>query len=151
MVRFSNMGNVVAASSTTSSPSNTASDPSAGVAVVPPPPPLTAPPPLETKKESRQTNGSTNPGTFEDLHKKCKGMVSLHVLIFTALFPHFQSIKFCGNLSDVTVWTDFLCRCFTKIHRIYMKLITYLCVGKKPSDVMLCNRFFNVCKIHIIK
>ena len=67
----SKMGNVLAAS-----PTNPSS--SSNVASMPPPPPLTAPPPLEEKQQSaeKKTADNNNPGTYEDLHKACKGKVS---------------------------------------------------------------------------
>ena len=45
----------------------------------PPPPPLTAPPPtsVETSDKILPTPPLENPGTFEELHKKCKGMAQL--------------------------------------------------------------------------
>ena len=41
----------------------------------PPSPPLTAPPPLTTTPQEKiiPTPPIGNPGTFEELHKKCKG------------------------------------------------------------------------------
>ena len=62
------MGNVLAAS-----PTNPSS--SSNVASMPPPPPLTAPPPVEEKQQSaeKKTADNNNPGTYEDLHKACKG------------------------------------------------------------------------------
>lgn len=57
------MGNVLAASNS----------PSSGGAVVPPPPPLTAPPPVEPKQAPVKAEASKNPGSYEELHKKCKG------------------------------------------------------------------------------
>lgn len=62
------MGNVFAASNPSPSPQ--------GAGIVPPPPPLTAPPPVDTKLPNGKPEVSKNPGTFEELHKKCKGRFS---------------------------------------------------------------------------
>lgn len=52
------MGNVLAASA----------DPKSGVAA---PPPFT--PPTLASLESKKSSNLENPGTYEELHKKCKG------------------------------------------------------------------------------
>ena len=62
------MGNVLAAS-----PPNPSS--SSNVTAIPPPPPLTAAPPIEEKPKSLPKRSTeNNPGTYEELHKACKGM-----------------------------------------------------------------------------
>ena len=65
----SKMGNVLAAS-----PSNPSS--SSNVTSIPPPPPLTAPPPVDAKLPLSEKQASNNPGTYEDLHKACKGRLN---------------------------------------------------------------------------
>lgn len=64
------MGNVLAAS-----PTNPSS--SSNVTSMPPPPPLTASPPIEEKPQSAEKKSAdNNPGTYEELHKACKGRFS---------------------------------------------------------------------------
>lgn len=66
----SKMGNVLAAS-----PTNPSS--SSNVTSMPPPPPLTASPPIEEKPQSAEKKSAdNNPGTYEELHKACKGRFS---------------------------------------------------------------------------
>lgn len=66
----SKMGNVLAAS-----PSNPSS--SSNVASMPPPPPITAAPPVDAKPQPAENQTTNNPGTYEDLHKSCKGTLML--------------------------------------------------------------------------
>ena len=56
------------------------SPPSSSFPGAPPPsPPLTAPPPPTTTSEKIiPTPPIGNPGTFEELHKKCKGEANIH-------------------------------------------------------------------------
>ena len=76
------MGNVLAASPSSSSSSS-------NVSSMPPPPPLTAPAPVEEKKQSSQKKIlDNNPGTYEDLHKACKGRCrSRRTRIFCRVCP----------------------------------------------------------------
>ena len=70
----SKMGNVLAAS-----PTNPSS--SSNVTSIPPPPPLTAPPPVEEKSPSAEKKATeNNPGTYEDLHKACKGRFHVNLV-----------------------------------------------------------------------
>ena len=72
----SKMGNVLAAS-----PTNPSS--SSNVTTIPPPPPLTAPPPIEEKQPLVAKKGAeNNPGTYEELHKACKGRFHNRLLGF---------------------------------------------------------------------
>ena len=67
------MGNIHAASAPSSFPS--------GFGAPPPSPPLTAPPPTATGTPEKilPTPAVENPGTFEELHKKCKGMTRITI------------------------------------------------------------------------
>ena len=78
------MGNVLAAS-----------------APPPPPPTFTPPPPTATeqKPESDESN-DLNPGTMEDLHKKCKGCIT-HFLRqqFVTCLPFNQRCSQCPSMA----------------------------------------------------
>lgn len=68
------MGNVASAASGPQQPTKPPSGASPS-ANLPPAPPMTAPgPPADKKPENVVQAAKTNPGSFEDLHKKTKGM-----------------------------------------------------------------------------
>ena len=70
------MGNTVAASSGPSQPARVPTGGGTG-SNLPPAPPMTAPgPPTEKKGGDGPQDVNTNPGSFEDLHRKCKGKLS---------------------------------------------------------------------------
>ena len=106
MVFWSKMGNVLAAPPSSSSSSS-------NVSSMPPPPPLTAPAPVEEKKQSSQKKIlDNNPGTYEDLHKACKGRCrGRRTRIFCRLCP-WKSLKCNGSVRtllnvDVLDWYSF--------------------------------------------
>ena len=69
------MGNVASAASGPQQPSKPPYGAPTG-GVMPPAPPMTAPAPaVEKKPEVVVEDLRTNPGSYEDVHKKCKGKI----------------------------------------------------------------------------
>ena len=67
------MGNVLAAAPAGGFPS-----PPMGVPPPPSPAGMPAPPTTSPPKPEEQATNGNDPGSFEDLHKKCKGMKSFY-------------------------------------------------------------------------
>lgn len=58
------MGNVLATTALSSPPP-----------IIPPPPPSSTSTGLTSKETSENAENDSNPGTMEDLHRKCKGLL----------------------------------------------------------------------------
>lgn len=85
------MGNVHAVSSSASSPNI----PAPPIPSVPPPAPPTPQPPPESPILA-PVEAALNPGTFEDLHKQCKGKTNTH--------PKNSSVLLVADTVTLIIW-----------------------------------------------
>jgi hypothetical protein len=112
------------------------SPPSSPLSGTPPPsPPLTAPPPPSAKTPEKIIPTPTigNPGTFEELHKKCKGEPNIYYWWISIQSPS------CTKLAVVNVLIKTHCTV-----KIYGNTLWIHCV---TTAYLICTQVYCACRI----